>query len=349
MKFRTFIRTLHVRNVFRISRIERSEVRNVFLAIESDGIVAYGEASPNSYYQETADTVQEKLNALSGELGKQNVESAKDIAALWTGCWRILAPSRAAQCAFDVALWDLLGKKLGSSVTRLIFDHDPRPVTSFATIGLSKPAELDSKLDELRTFPRIKIKSGPESDDAMVQSVLARTKALFSVDANCAWDAEMVERRVAAVARTRALFVEQPLPPSADVRMREILPRCRLPVIADESCVTLDDVERMPGNFSGFNIKLVKCGGLTPALAMLRRGRDLGLSVMVGCMLESTLLVSAGAVVAQHSDYADLDGAWLLADDPFRGSPFENGVLCPSKGSGFGVWPVGLSQAGKIE
>ena len=341
LKFRTYIKTLHPRNVFRISRIERSEVRNVFLEIESDGVVAYGEASPNSYYRETADLAREKLRGLSGKLGNPSVESAEDIAVLWTDCWRLLAPSRAAQCALDVALWDLLGKKMGLNVTRLIFDHDPQPVTSFATIGLSNPCELERKLNELRTFPRIKIKSGRESDDAIVQSVLAQTNALFSVDANCAWDPETVEKRVAALENPRALFVEQPIPPSNWARMREILPRCSLPVIADESCVTPDDIERLPGCFSGFNIKLVKCGGLTPALAMLRRGRELGLSVMVGCMLESSLLVSAAAVIAQHSDHADLDGAWLLADDPFRGCAFENGVLCPSNGSGFGVWPAG--------
>jgi L-alanine-DL-glutamate epimerase-like enolase superfamily enzyme len=341
MKIRTSIERLHPRDVFRISRAERSEVRNVFLEIESRGIVAYGEASPNAYYGESADVVKAKLDALSAKLGNRSVENAEDIALLWADCWKMLAPSRAAQCALDVALWDLLGKKRRTSVTRLIFGHDPKPVTSFATIGLSKPSEFESKLDVLQRFPRIKIKSGPEADDAIVQRVLTRTNAHISIDANGAWDPELVEERLVAVANPRALFVEQPLPPSADARMCEILARSPLPVMADESCVTLDDVERMPGCFSGFNIKLVKCGGLTPALAMLQRGRELGLIVMVGCMLESSLLVSAGAVIAQHCDFADLDGAWLLADDPFEGAPFKDGIISLTNESGFGVRPFG--------
>jgi L-alanine-DL-glutamate epimerase-like enolase superfamily enzyme len=107
--------------------------------------------------------------------------------------------------------------------------------------------------------------------------------------------------------------------------------------MADESCVTAEDVERVSGHFAGFNIKLVKCGGLTPALRMARRGRELGLRTMVGCMLESSLLIAAGAVAAQITDYADLDGAWLLADDPAEGWVFERGMLYPGEGTGFGV------------
>ena len=97
----------------------------------------------------------------------------------------------------------------------------------------------------------------------------------------------------------------------------------------------------MPGRFSGFNIKLVKCGGLTPALAMLRKGQSLGLKTMTGCMLESSLLIAAGAVVAQQTDFADLDGAWLLDDDLFQGLPMQNGTLTPSPQPGFGVEPRG--------
>jgi len=109
-----------------------------------------------------------------------------------------------------------------------------------------------------------------------------------------------------------------------------------LPVIADESCVTEQDVERMPGVFAGFNIKLVKCGGITPALRMARRGKELGLRTMVGCMVESSVLIAAGAVVAQLTDYADLDGAWLLGDDPAKGWVFNCGTLQPRAEAGLG-------------
>ena len=122
-------------------------------------------------------------------------------------------------------------------------------------------------------------------------------------------------------------FIEQPFAPHDDARMPSLLASSPLPVIADESCVVTEDVERMPGRFTGFNIKLTKCGGLTPALTMLLRAKELGLLTMVGCMLESSVLIHAGAVVAQQSDFADLDGAWLIRDDPFHGVRYENGVL----------------------
>jgi L-alanine-DL-glutamate epimerase-like enolase superfamily enzyme len=134
-------------------------------------------------------------------------------------------------------------------------------------------------------------------------------------------------------------FIEQPLLPSEDARMEAILRASRLPIFADESCAGPDDVAGLKGRFSGFNIKLVKCGGITPALAMLREGKRLGLKVMVGCMLESSLLIAAGAVVAQEADYADLDGSWLLRDDPFEGLKIIQGRIEPNSAPGLGVNP----------
>ena len=122
--------------------------------------------------------------------------------------------------------------------------------------------------------------------------------------------------------------------------MESILRDSRLPIFADESCAGPEDVARLPGRFSGFNIKLVKCGGITPGLAMLREGKRLGLKIMVGCMLESSLLISAGAVVAQDAEYADLDGSWLLRDDPFEGLSLEQGRIRPNFLPGLGVKPV---------
>jgi L-alanine-DL-glutamate epimerase-like enolase superfamily enzyme len=122
--------------------------------------------------------------------------------------------------------------------------------------------------------------------------------------------------------------------------MPDVLRDSCLPILADESCATLDDVEGLRGRFSGFNIKLVKCGGITPGLRMLESARRLGLRTMVGCMLESSLLIAAGWVVAQRADYADLDGAWLLRNDPFRGLPLEQGLLLPPAGPGLGVLPA---------
>jgi L-alanine-DL-glutamate epimerase-like enolase superfamily enzyme len=211
-------------------------------------------------------------------------------------------------------------------------------VKTFCTIGISGKEELEEKIAELRGFPLIKIKSDQRADIAAVRTVRERTGAMLAVDANGSWadvDIASVSRELAALG---VVFIEQPLPPAEDRRMEDYSAASALPVLADESCVTAGDVERLAGRFAGFNIKLVKCGGLTPALAMARRARELGLRTMVGCMLESSLLIAAGAVVAQQADYADLDGAWLLADDPFEGAiPLRHGILEPNARPGFGV------------
>lgn len=310
----------------------------MFLKIERDGIAGYGEASANAYYGESAEAVVEKLGALHSFLAGRRVSSPADIAEIWNEAWPLLSPSRAAQCALDVALWDWLGKKEGCSAGELASGQVPSAVGSFVTIGISEPEELDAKMAEFAGFPRVKIKSGHRGDISAAERVrAAMLNACLAVDANCAWEGLNLPELGEGLRKIHMDFVEQPLPPEADGKMPEAARQLGLPVMADESCVTEEDVERMPGIFSEINIKLVKCGGLTPALRMAKRGRELGLGVMIGCMLESSVLIAAGAVAAQWADYADLDGAWLLADDPATGWRFERGMLHPPEGVGLGV------------
>lgn len=313
----------------------------MFLRIEDAGFVGCGEASPNAVYGESADDVLARLLRAADWLRRQTVHSVADIGRIWAESWPMLAPSRAAQCAIDLALWDLLGHREARSVTDLALGIKPVDVKSFCTIGLSNAGELDVKVAELRSHSLIKIKSDATADLAAVRLARERTAARIAVDANCAWGAADVPRLSRELAALGVAFIEQPLPPAQDDRMPAILAASALPILADESCAAAEDVERMPGHFSGFNIKLVKCGGLTPALRMSRRGRQLGLTLMVGCMLESSLLIAAGAVLAQQTDFADLDGAWLLNDDPFVGPRLEDGTLHLPDAPGLGAEPVG--------
>jgi L-alanine-DL-glutamate epimerase-like enolase superfamily enzyme len=334
----TRLLALHPRNVFRISRAVRRETVNVFLRIERDGIAGDGEASANAYYGENAADVAARLEAVAGFLKGCAVESPGDIAAIWEDGWGLLAPSRAAQCALDVALWDWLGNRHGRTVTELALGEKAKAVVSFATLGLAAPEEMEAKIAELAGFPMVKIKSDQSGDFSTARRVrVAMPEARIAIDANCAWGDLDLERAGAELGGIGVEFIEQPLPPERDGEIAGISARLPVPVMADESCVTAEDVARVAGSFTGFNIKLVKCGGLTPALRMARRGRELGLKTMVGCMLESSLLIAAGAVAAQVTDYADLDGAWLLADDPFDGWRFERGTLRPRDRSGLGV------------
>lgn len=327
MQLTAQILALHPRQVFRISRAARTEVRNVFVKIEHEGITAYGEASPNSFYNEDADAVLAHLAKAEIFLRNRKIRSVQDIVQAWEEIWPQLAPSRAAQCAVDVALWDWLARREGCTVCELAWGERPRPVPTFVTIGISTPEELEAKAAELQGFPFIKMKSDGAADIEPVRFVQEHTGAALAVDANCAWSERDVVPLSRKLASLGVRFIEQPFAPGDDARMPALLSASALPVFADESCVVREDVERMPGHFSGFNIKLTKCGGITPALAMLARAKELGLQTMVGCMLESSVLITAGAAVAQRTDYADLDGAWLIRDDPFRGVRYDKGVL----------------------
>ena len=307
-------------------------MRNVFLRLEAEGVAGWGEASPSAFYGETWEGVTAKLEGAAEFIGALAVRSVADVERAWAEAWPLLAPSRAAQCALDLALWDWLAQRESISVAELAWGEKPRPVATFCTIGLSTADELDAKLDELRGLPRIKIKSDGEASLTPIRRARDGSMAVIAVDANCAWSGHDLAALSRELAALDVAFIEQPFPPEENARWDSCLP-----VFADESCVVEDDVPRIAAHFDGFNIKLVKCGGLTPARRMVRRGRELGRQIMVGCMLESSVLIAAGAAIAQRTDFADLDGAWLLGDDPFRGWSFERGVLTPPAVAGLGV------------
>ena len=338
MQLSIAVRELHPRRAFRIARVRTEPIENVFVRLEFEGVEGFGEASPNAFYAETARGVVAKLENVRPALRHRAPASVLDIAALWEELWPQVAPSRAAQCALDLALWDWLGNRLGVSAVRLAWDAPYAPVESFCTIGLSTPAELEEKVAELQDFPWIKIKSDHAADLATIRYVRERTSARLAVDANCAWSGQDLPRLCDELHAIGVEFLEQPFPKGENASLSAT--KLALPVLADESCVTEEDVDRVCEHFSGFNIKLVKCGGITPGLRMLHRGRELEKKVMVGCMLESSVLIAAGAVVGQQTDYADLDGAWLLSDDPFTGLHFDRGTLQDSaQRPGLGVTP----------
>lgn len=334
------VKTLHPRRVFRISRAARTRVDNVFLALTQDGITGFGEASPNSYFREDAFEVAGALMGLADYFRRQTLVSRDDIDRIWQELARRLSPSRAALCAADIALWDLWARMNGKTVCECALGRPPSPVATSATLGICPPEEWPGRIAEAARFPAVKIKMDASMDTGLLSAVRARSPASLRVDANCAWEGLDIASASVRLAGLGVEFIEQPLPPEADGKMEALLRASALPIMADESCARPEDVERLPGRFSGFNIKLVKCGGLTPALAMLRRGRELGLKVMIGCMLESSLLIAAGCVAAQEADYADLDGSWLLKDDPCRGLAVADGHIVPATVPGLGAEPI---------
>jgi L-Ala-D/L-Glu epimerase len=330
---------LHPKHTFRISRAAKPFVENVFLAVEQDGVTGYGEASPNIFFNEDPWNVKTALAGLADYFRRQTVSGPEDIARIWEEVWEKVAPSRACQCTIDLALWDLLAKQMGVTAGECALGRKPRDIATSVTLGICPREEWPERLAELSDFSSIKVKMDASADMDIIRFIRDRSQAAIRVDANGAWSAANAPALVEKLAALGVELIEQPLPPSEDGRMAALLKDFCLPVFADESCATTHDIVKLPGRFSGFNIKLVKCGGLTPALSMLRMGRAVGLKVMVGCMLESSLLISAGVIAAQNADYADLDGSWLLRDDPFEGLEINRGRLWPSEALGLGVTP----------
>jgi len=263
---------------------------------------------------------------------------ALDPALLWEQLRPAFAGNTFAQCALDMAAWDLWGKLRAQPVWKLwgLRIDKPLPLTNY-TLGIDTIDVMVQKMKEFADWPIYKIKLGTPDDLAIVRELRKHTEATFRVDVNGAWDAEKAIRLSEPLKQLGVEFIEQPLPPDRWDDMKHVLRHTALPIIADESCRVELDVDRCQGHFHGINVKLVKCGGLTPAKRMIERARQLGLKTMVGCMTESTVGISAIAQLLPLLDYVDMDGALLLARDIATGVRIERGRAIFPQENGCGV------------
>ena len=242
-----------------------------------------------------------------------------------------------AICALDLAAHDLYGKILGKPLYKIWgTEANDYPTTNY-TIGIAPIEKMVAKMKEF-PWPIYKIKLGTHDDVAIVRELRNHTDAIFRIDANCAWTAKETINNAPLLRELNVEFLEQPLRADDWEGMEMVMHHSVLPVIADESCIVEGDVEKCGLHFNGINIKLTKCGGLTPALRMIKKGKDLGLKVMVGCMTESTVGISAIAQLLPQLDYVDMDGALLLREDIANGVSIEadGNVIFPALG-GSGV------------
>jgi L-alanine-DL-glutamate epimerase-like enolase superfamily enzyme len=325
---------LPLRHTFRISREAMDVQPTLIVELERDGQRGYGEATSNAYYGFTIERMQADLLALQADLA---AHERSEPAELWSWAQPRLKDDPFALCALDQAAHDLWGKLRGEPVWKLwglSIDHVP---LSNYTIGIATPEVMEAKLREFADWPIFKIKLGTPRDLEIVRHLRSVTSAIFRVDANCGWTAEETIRNSAALKELGVEFIEQPLPDATRGQMPAVRQASSLPIIADESCITEADVIRCAGQFDGINIKLVKCGGLTPARRMIEQARKLGLKVMVGCMTESTVGISAIAQLLPLLDYVDMDGAVLLAKDIASGVRLERGRCLYPKLPGHGV------------
>jgi len=314
--------TLPLRHPFTIARGTQHDQPTLIVELSAGGSSGYGEATENPYYGVTLASMEQSLQQVRPRVEAHRLE---DPEAFWQQLDGQLAHDRFAQCALDCAAWDLWGKREGQPVYRLWgFALDRLPVSSY-TIGIDTVDRMVAKIREMPDWPLYKIKLGTPHDLQIVAALRAETSAPFRVDANCGWSVEQTIALSGALRELNVEFIEQPLPADDWDGMREVYSRSELPVIADESCQEQSDVARCEGHFHGVNVKLVKCGGLTPARRMLTDARRRGLKTMVGCMTESTVGISAVAQLLPLLDYVDMDGAVLLAEDIASGVRVERG------------------------
>ncbi len=313
------------RDPFRIARAEDDRAATtVIVQLRLGALSGVGEAYPVTYYGETPETVAAVLPFLAAHLDGLGAPPA-DLAG--TRTWLAEADARlgaaigghgAAKAAIDIGLHDLAGKALGIPVHALIGTSPDLPPTDF-TIGIDEPAIVAERARRAARFPALKIKVGGPADLETLEAVRAVYAGPIRVDANTGWAPGEGERLVPELVRLGVELIEQPFPAHRIEDLRRLQAISPLPIVADESAVTIEDLDLLVGVVAGVNVKIMKCGGIGPGLAMIRRAKVLGFRVFLGCMEESSIAIAAAATLAAEADWVDLDGNLLLAHDPYAG------------------------------
>ena len=337
--------TVRTKHPFVIARGGASEWRLVRVRLtDADGLEGWGEAAPSRFYGETADSVLaalERLAPVATDVLRIDPFLLED---LEVEMGKALRFNGSAKSAISAAAHDLAGKRLGVPLYRMWgLDPAKAPLSSF-TIGIaSSKEELLQRIEEAAQYPVLKVKLGSDRDEEIIRTVRAAAPdKILRVDANAAWTAKHALRMIDLLLELGVEFVEQPLPPHDLAGLRFVRERSPLPIVADESCIVSTDVAKLADVVDGINIKLSKCGGLREALRMIATARAHGMIVMAGCMIESSLGISAAAQFAPLLDYADFDGAALLANDPYEGASIPGGRITLPNGPGLGVTARGI-------
>ncbi len=324
---------LPLKHTFSISRESHDFQDTLIVSLSLDGQTGYGETTSNPYYQVTMASLTAEIENLRSEIETFTFEEPGAFHSFLAQ----KEVSNFALCALDMAAHDLYGKLLGKPLYKIWGTTlENYPITNY-TIGIASLEKMRAKMQET-PWPIYKIKLGTQDDVAIVRELRKQTDAVFRVDANCAWSAKETILNAPLLKDLGVEFLEQPLKADDWHGMEKVMHQSVLPVIADESCLMEKDVEKCAPHFNGVNIKLTKCGGLTPALRMIKKAKELGLKTMVGCMTESTVGISAIAQLLPQLDYVDMDGPLLLKEDIADGIKILEGgkLIFPTLG-GSGV------------
>ena len=328
---------LPLKHPFTISRYTVTVQKTIVVAISDGQYTGYGEATENPYYNSTEESLKITLESIRSIF--KNLPENMDPTELWKQLEPKLQDNYFALCALDCAYWDLYAKQQQKPLRSFWSEHDLSfPKTNF-TIGIDAVEIMQSKIQQT-PWPIYKIKLGTKKDIAIIQELRKVTNATFRVDANCAWTVPETLKNAEILKGLNVEFIEQPLKADNWKGMEILKKQSVLPIIADESCQKLADVYRCADVFQGINIKLMKCGGITPALQMIQIAKAKQLSIMAGCMTESTIGISNLTQLAPLLDYMDADGAMLLQNDIATGVTFTNGKIVYARGNGSGAFLI---------
>jgi len=338
MQLRAENLNLTLRHTFTIARHTEDVAENVLVRVRDGKFEGLGEAAPKGFYGQNQASCRKSIEKM-GRLLKDATPFDREtvLARLETQ----FADQPSARAGVDLALHDLLGKRLGVPLWKYWgLDPHKTPQTSF-TIGIASMDLVVKKLAEAERFPVLKIKVGAGDDMAVMREVRRLCpKKTLRVDANCGWTVKEAIAKAKILEKLGVEFIEQPVKPGENAKLKKIQQAIGLPLMADESSLVPTDIPPLRGCVQAINIKLTKCGGLRPALQMVHTARACGFKIMLGCMVESSVMITAAAHLAPLVDYADLDGNLLCTNDPFRGVTLDKHArLVLPKGAGLGVTP----------
>jgi L-alanine-DL-glutamate epimerase-like enolase superfamily enzyme len=300
-----------------------------------DGITGHGEGAPIVRYHEDAASARKAVESVRGLLLDSD---PMQFAKIMAGVFQRVPGEWAGKAAIDIALMDWVGKTLRIPLYSY-FGLDPRdtPLTTFS-IGIDTPEITRQKTREAAAYPILKVKVGLDTDEATIEAVRSVTDKPLRVDANESWkDREEAARKINWLEKQGVEFIEQPLPAERIDDTRWLRGRVHIPIMADEACQRASDIPKLKDAYDGVNIKLDKSGGMLEAYRMIQIAKALGMRTMLGCMVSSSVSVTAAAHLSPLVDYADLDGNLLISNDPFHGVRVEKGKLILPHGPGLGL------------
>jgi L-alanine-DL-glutamate epimerase-like enolase superfamily enzyme len=337
MKLRYYPYNIELKEQFRISHNSRKSTPAILVEIEQDGLIGYGEASLPPYISENQLSVSNFLKTVN--LGPFN--NPNDINKIIDYVNSISDCNYAAKAAIDIALHDLLGKFLKKPLYKLLHINKKEKIYSSFTIGISEPGEIKRKIKNASGFKFFKIKLGTQDDKANILEIRKITDKPLYVDVNQGWsDKYFALDMINWLSERNVILIEQPFPKNKIEDSQWLMERTPLPIIADESVQSLQDIEIIKELYSGINIKLMKAGGIRTALKMITRARELNLKIMLGCMTETSCAITAASHLSPLADWIDLDGAELISNDIFKGAIFIGGEMIIPELPGIGVGKI---------